>query len=87
VHPSGAGRAGKQLATPAPPFFFGKNMDAGLSALTLADVMRRAANQEHPLLTRLVVLRVHLNHEFGSAFSAYDHELAEIERELAAILK
>jgi hypothetical protein len=48
------------------------------------DVKERSAVQktEHPLITRLVVLRVALNHEFGGAFTPYDHELAEIEGEL-----
>ena len=49
-----------------------------------ADVRRRMKNQpdEHPLVSRLVVLRVILNHEFGAAFEAFDHELAQLEIEL-----
>jgi hypothetical protein len=53
------------------------------------DVARRRAWQpgEHPLLTRLVVLRVALNHEFGMRFRLFDHELAQIEAALAKELK
>lgn len=42
--------------------------------------------EEPPILSRLVVLRVALNHEFGSAFHEYDHELAQIEMELSGLL-
>jgi hypothetical protein len=56
--------------------------------LRLADIQRRQAVQpnEHPLLTRLVILRVILNHEFGAEFAAFDHELAQIEMALADAL-
>jgi hypothetical protein len=52
------------------------------------DVKGRSKTQptEHPLISRLVVLRVALNHEFGGAFTPYDHELAEIEGELVKLI-
>lgn len=54
-----------------------------------ADIDHRSRNQpgEHYLITMLVVLRVHLNHEYGRDFAGYDHELAQIEGRLAALLK
>jgi hypothetical protein len=56
---------------------------------TLAgDTESRRRNQpgEHPILSRLVVLRVHLNHEFGAKFREFDHELAQIELALVEVL-
>lgn len=53
-----------------------------------ADIDSRTKYQrdEHPVMTRLVVLRVHLNSEFGTDFRAYDHELAYIEKLLKELL-
>ncbi len=52
------------------------------------DVAARSRVQphEHPILTRLVVLRIVMNHEFGRAFDAFDHELAQVEQQLVAVL-
>jgi hypothetical protein len=48
------------------------------------DSRARANPNEDPVLTRLVVLRVVMNHEFGAhEFAAFDHELATIERLLS----
>jgi hypothetical protein len=48
---------------------------------------QRCQPGEHPLLSRLVILRVEMNHEFGAAFQAFDHELALIELDLQAALR
>lgn len=59
------------------------NKRADLSRINEAVEMRQQENQdEHPILSRLVVLRVALNHEFGEAFADFDHELAQIESAL-----
>lgn len=52
-----------------------------------ADSRARWNPDEHPLVTRLVVLRIALNHEFGKPFAEFDHELAQIELALADALR
>ena len=50
------------------------------------DSRQRVQTTEHPTLSRLVVLRVALNHEFGHQFQPFDHELAQVELALAYAL-
>lgn len=52
------------------------------------DIYRRRNVQrdEHPLISRLVVMRVHMNEAFGAAFAEFDHELAQVEQLLAEAL-
>lgn len=50
-------------------------------------ISRQRCNPGEPrVFSRLVMLRVALNHEFGSKFREFDHELAEIELELLELL-
>lgn len=64
-------------------------MSDDLRAQMLADVGRRQRGlygDEPELVSRLVILRVALNHEFGAAFAPFDKVLAEIETDVIAAL-
>lgn len=52
------------------------------------DLQRRAKAQpgEHPIVSKLVLIRIDLNHEFGHTFAEWDHELAQVELELQRLL-